>query len=67
MLRFQVVWEKYIEAMKLAGFDSTQGLYIASGLLTYGASDGEIWHPWKRHKIYENEMLGRSLLTAQDL
>ncbi len=37
----QVVWEKYIEAMQVAGFNPHQGLYIASGLLTYGASEGE--------------------------
>ena len=42
MACLQVVWEKYIEAMKLAGFDQDQGLYIASGLLTYGASAGGV-------------------------
>jgi len=40
----QVVWENYIDAMKLAGFNPDQGLYIASGLLTYGASEGEKSH-----------------------
>ena len=34
------MWANYVDAMKQAGFSAGQGLYIASGLLTYGANDG---------------------------
>ena len=40
MCCIQVVWANYVDAMKQAGFSAGQGLYIASGLLTYGANDG---------------------------
>ena len=40
----QVVWHNYIMAMQKAGFSGNLGLYVASGLLTYGASDGESSH-----------------------
>jgi len=36
----QVVWRKYIQAMRQAGFGAGVGVYVASGLLTYGASQG---------------------------
>lgn len=35
----------YIETMRRAGFDSEVGLYVASGLLTYGDSQG-------RHSLF---------------
>ena len=42
----KVVWHNYIMAMQKAGFSSNVGLYVASGLLTYGANDGELClHP----------------------
>ncbi len=36
----QVVWRNYIQAMRQAGFSAVVGVYVASGLLTYGASQG---------------------------
>lgn len=36
----QVIWSNYIDAMRQAGFSSGTGVYVASGLLTYGASQG---------------------------
>lgn len=36
----QVIWNNYIHAMRQAGFSSGTGVYVASGLLTYGASQG---------------------------
>ncbi len=36
----QVVWRNYIQAMRQAGFGAGVGVYVASGLLTYGASKG---------------------------
>ncbi len=36
----QVVWRNYIQAMRQAGFGAEVGVYVASGLLTYGASQG---------------------------
>lgn len=38
----QVVWRKYMETMHHATFDDQTDLYVASGLLTYGASDGQL-------------------------
>ena len=34
----QVVWHGYIKTMKQVGFDNATRLYVASGMLTYGAS-----------------------------
>lgn len=36
----QVMWSNYVDTMREAGFNGGQGLYIASGLLTYGAKEG---------------------------
>jgi hypothetical protein len=36
----QVIWHLYKQAMVQANFNASTGLYIASGLLTYGASEG---------------------------
>lgn len=36
----QVVWRNYLKAMRQAGFSAGVGVYVASGLLTYGASQG---------------------------
>lgn len=35
-----VVWEGYRTAMAAVGFNSTMRVYVASALLTYGATDG---------------------------
>ena len=37
----QVVWHGYVQSMRQALFSADLGLYVASGLLTYGANDGE--------------------------
>ena len=37
----QVIWDRYVRAMQEARFSESVGVYIASGLLTYGASQGE--------------------------
>ncbi len=49
----QVVWRNYLKAMRQAGFSAGVGVYVASGLLTYGASQGtpllgsrEHAYPW---------------------
>jgi hypothetical protein len=34
----QVVWKGYISTMQSVGFNSTTRVYVASGMLTYGAS-----------------------------
>lgn len=34
----QVVWHGYIKTMRSVGFDNATRLYVASGMLTYGAS-----------------------------
>ena len=39
----QVVWHGYVQSMRQALFSADLGLYVASGLLTYGANDGERW------------------------
>ena len=39
----QVVWHGYVQSMRQALFSPDLGLYVASGLLTYGANDGEHW------------------------
>ncbi len=36
----QAVWRNYVQAMRQAGFSAGVGVYVASGLLTYGASQG---------------------------
>ncbi len=36
-----VVWQGYQQAMGTAGFNGTTRLYVASALLTYGASNGK--------------------------
>lgn len=36
----QVIWDRYVRAMQDAGFSDSIGVYVASGLLTYGASRG---------------------------
>ena len=36
----QVVWHGYVQAMRQAGFSGDLVLYVASGLLTYGANEG---------------------------
>lgn len=41
IVHVQVIWHLYKQAMKEAGFSAPTGLYIASGVLTYGADDGE--------------------------
>ena len=41
----QVVWRGYVQSMLQAGFTSELVLYAASGLLTYGASDGMPFDP----------------------
>ena len=38
----QVLWEGYAAAMQQAGFDNQTPLYAASGLLTYGATQGKL-------------------------
>ena len=38
----QVIWNNYIDAMRQAGFSSSTGVFVASGLLTYGASQGNL-------------------------
>lgn len=38
----QVVWSGYISTMRGVGFNSTTRIYVASGMLTYGAS-GALW------------------------
>ena len=40
----QVLWEGYAAAMQEAGFDDQTPLYAASGLLTYGATQGMLPH-----------------------
>jgi hypothetical protein len=40
MLWFQAVWQSYVHAMRLAGFSNNTSVYVASGLLTYGAEHG---------------------------
>lgn len=35
-----VVWHSYIKTMKSVGFDNATRLYVASGMLTYGAGAG---------------------------
>ena len=37
----QVVWHGYVQAMRQAGFTGDLVLYVASGLLTYGANEGQ--------------------------
>ncbi len=37
----QVVWHGYVQAMRQAGFTGDLVLYVASGLLTYGANEGD--------------------------
>ena len=37
----QVIWDRYVRAMQEARFSESVGVYVASGLLTYGASQGE--------------------------
>lgn len=41
MTFLQVVWELYLDAMRQAGLGGNEGAYIASGLLTYGAREGD--------------------------
>lgn len=41
VLHAQVVWDRYVRAMQEANFSASVGMYVASGLLTYGASQGE--------------------------
>ena len=36
----EAVWNAYVASMRQAGFTSDVPMYVASGLLTYGASDG---------------------------
>jgi hypothetical protein len=40
----QVIWHLYKQAMREAKFNSSTPLYIASGLLTYGANEGAFQH-----------------------
>lgn len=37
----QVIWDRYVRAMQEARFTESVGVYIASGLLTYGANEGD--------------------------
>ncbi len=39
----QAVWNGYLGAMQAAGFASDLPLYVATGLLTYGANEGMLW------------------------
>lgn len=41
----QVVWHGYVQAMRQAGFTGDLVLYVASGLLTYGANEGKLFVP----------------------
>ena len=41
IILMQVVWRGYVQSMLQASFTSDLVLYAASGLLTYGANDGE--------------------------
>ena len=34
----QALWDSYVAAMKSVGFNATTRIYVASGMLTYGAS-----------------------------
>ena len=36
----QAIWDSYKDSMRQAGFQASSDLYIASGLLSYGASAG---------------------------
>ena len=38
----QVLWQGYTAAMREAEFDESTPLYVASGLLTYGATQGKL-------------------------
>ena len=38
----QVVWQGYISTMREVGFNSTTRIYVASGMLSYGASGGRL-------------------------
>ncbi len=35
------MWNAYVGSMRQAGFTANVPMYVASGLLTYGANDGE--------------------------
>jgi hypothetical protein len=39
----QVVWQGYISTMRSVGFNASTRVYVASGMLTYGASGGCGW------------------------
>lgn len=41
----QALWNAYVQAMRQAGFSRDTPMYVASGLLTYGASDGALTPP----------------------
>ena len=34
----QAIWDGYVSAMRSLGFNATTPIYVASGMLTYGAS-----------------------------
>ena len=36
-----VLWHDYVQAMRVANFTGSAGLYTASGLLTYDSNQGE--------------------------
>ncbi len=69
LIGVQVVWRNYIQAMRQAGFGLGVGVYVASGLLTYGANEGmrppthsctcwSTWHEgiiWAEHKCMHTE------------
>lgn len=38
----QAVWNAYVGSMRQAGFTADIPMYVASGLLTYGANDGAL-------------------------
>ena len=59
----QVVWNNYIQAMRQAGFSSAMGVYVASGLLTYGASQGAhtISTPSMASVHHTDQLLGLSI------
>lgn len=38
----QALWNEYVQAMQRGGFSADTPMYVASGLLTYGANDGAL-------------------------
>ncbi len=40
--RLQALWNEYVQAMQRGGFSADTPMYVASGLLTYGANEGAL-------------------------